>query len=66
MNQEKETVFDYYINLDTLDWKIWEAESWVIPKRLEFSQILIPTTDSTRAEYLINIMDSLDFMRSEK
>ena len=37
MGQEKETVFDYFINLETLDWKVWEAESWVPPKRLEFS-----------------------------
>lgn len=66
MGQEKETVFDYFINLDTMDWKQWEAEAWQPPKRLEFSQILIPTMDSTRAEYLINLVDSLDFMRSEK
>ncbi len=66
MGQEKETIYDFYINLETLDWKQWEAESWVPPKRLEFSQILIPTMDSTRTEYLINLVDSLDMMRSEK
>lgn len=57
MGMERETVFDYYINIETLDWKVWEADTWVPPKRLEFSQILIPTMDSTRAEFLIGLVD---------
>jgi len=66
MGLDKETVFDYYINLDTMDWRVWEAATWQIPRRLEFSQLLIPTMDSTRAEFLIALVDSLDEKRSEK
>jgi hypothetical protein len=32
MGLEKETIYDYFINLDTLDWKVWEADAWVPPK----------------------------------
>lgn len=62
---DKETVFDYYFNIETMDWKLWEAESWVPPKKLEFSQLLIPTMDSTRANYLIGLYDSLPLKRYE-
>lgn len=48
-----------------MDWKLWEAESWVPPKKLEFSQLLIPTMDSTRANYLIGLYDSLPLKRYE-
>lgn len=34
---EKETVFDYYVDPNTKQWKQWEAEQWQIPKRLAFS-----------------------------
>jgi hypothetical protein len=47
-------------------WKLWEAEQWVPPKRLAFSQLLIPTIDSTRAEFIIKKIAGLPAMRSEK
>ena len=36
------------------------------PKRLMFSQLLIPTSDSTRAEYIINKIAKMPVMRNEK
>ena len=50
---EKETVFDYYVDPETKQWKLWEAEGWVAPKRIAFSQLLIPTGESTRTEYIM-------------
>jgi len=45
---------------------LWEAEAWVPPKRIQFSQLLIPTSDSTRAEFIIQKISTLPVMRSVK
>ena len=66
MSVDKETVFDYYVDAKSKEWKLWEAEEWQPPKRLAFSQLLIPTIDSTRAEFLIQKIGSLETMKSEK
>lgn len=50
---DKETLFDYSIEPKSRQWKLWEAEAWNPPKRIMFSQLLIPTADSTRAEAII-------------
>lgn len=51
---DKETIYDYKFDIDTNQWKLWEAEPWVPPRRIQFSQLLIPTSDSTRAEFIID------------
>jgi dynein heavy chain len=66
MSVDKETVYDYYVDPQTKQWKLWEAEQWQPPRRLLFSQLLIPTIDSTRAEYIINKIANLPDVRSEK
>lgn len=63
---DKETVFDYFIDENTKAWKIWEAEVWNAPKRIQFSQLLIPTSDSTRAEYIIDKIAKLPLMRHDR
>ena len=65
MSVDKETVFDYNIRLETKDWALWEAEEWVQPKQISFSQLLIPTIDSTRSEYIITSISGLADMRNE-
>lgn len=65
-NFDKETIFDYYINPETKSWELWNPEQWTAPKKIKFSQLLIPTADSTRADYIITKMASLPLMRSEK
>ena len=65
-NFEKETIFDYYINPKTREWENWKPIEWHKPRILVFSQLLIPTADSTRAEYIIEKIRSLDEMRSER
>ena len=65
MSVDKETVFDYYISNGSKDWTLWEADTWNPPKRISFSQLLIPTSDSTRSEYIIQKIADMPEMRSE-
>jgi len=64
-NFDKETVFDYFINQKTRTWELWEADKWTAPKKLFFSQLLIPTSDSTRAEYIMDKISHLPLHRSK-
>jgi dynein heavy chain len=55
--RENETIYDYYIETHkgtTTEWKLNAPDEWKPPEKLQFSQILIPTTDSFRAEILLN------------
>ena len=49
------TIFDYALGYkgDTLDWELIMPQAWDVPKKIEFSQILMPTMDAARAEKLI-------------
>lgn len=60
---DKETIFDYKVDPESKGWVMWEAEPWVVPKRIAFSQLLIPTSDSTRAEYIIERISGLPAIR---
>ena len=60
---EKETVFDYCVSYETKSWKLWEVPEWTPPKRLVFSQLLIPTSDSQRAEYIMSKIGDLPVVR---
>jgi hypothetical protein len=61
--QEKETVFDWFVNPETKAWELWQPSSWTCPKKIVFSQLLIPTSDSTRAEYIMRNISNLDSVR---
>lgn len=61
--QEKETIFDYYIDMETNDWKIWSPPEWKAPRKIVFSQLLIPTSDSVRAEFIIDRISQLPNVR---
>ncbi|CAE7638868.1 Dnah5 [Symbiodinium pilosum] len=37
-------------------WKLWAPAEWKVPKLLRFSALLIPTMDSCRAEYMIDVI----------
>ncbi len=60
---DKETIFDYCVNYETKGWKLWEVPEWVPPKRLIFSQLLIPTGDSIRADYIMEKIANLPLIR---
>ena len=61
---DKETVFDFSYDGKVADWKVWSPEKWTPPKRIMFSQLLIPTADSTRAEYVISKISTLNPVRN--
>jgi dynein heavy chain len=65
ISAEKETIFDYFLDENDKSWKLWEPVKWDAPKKIKFSQLLIPTTDSTRAEFIINMIASLPTTKSE-
>jgi len=49
-----ETVYEYFVASDTGLWMIWKPPKWVYPaghEKLDFSNLLVPTMDSTRACY---------------
>jgi dynein heavy chain len=64
MIAEKETVFDYIVDPETKGWMIVAPEVWQPPKKIVFSQLLIPTSDSTRAQYIIDKIGKLPLERS--
>lgn len=60
---DKETIFDYCVNYETKGWKLWEVPEWTPPKRLIFSQLLIPTSDSIRADFIMDKIANLPLIR---
>ncbi|GMH89960.1 hypothetical protein TrVE_jg7050 [Triparma verrucosa] len=54
--EEGETIYEYYIDSKTLQWTKWYPEKWTYPEgeKLDFSNLLVPTMDSTRALYVVN------------
>ena len=52
--EEGETVYEYFVNLRTLKWEKWKPPTWIYPQgdNLNFSNLLVPTMDSTRAIYV--------------
>lgn len=48
-----ETIYEYFVDSDTGDWLVWKPPKWVYPQteKLDFSNLLVPTMDSTRASY---------------
>jgi dynein heavy chain len=52
---EGETVFEYFVNQESFEWEIWKPPAWSYPEgdKLDFSNLLVPTMDSTRALFLM-------------
>jgi len=53
---EKETVYEFAIDEKSSEWVVWAPAKWNPPEVLNFSSILIPTVDSTRAEKLLQLI----------
>ena len=57
--QEGETLFDYRVNLDSMEWDKWAAPQWTYPSNIEepdFSNMLVPTVETTRASFILSQM----------
>eukprot|EP00931_Biecheleriopsis_adriatica_P036383 TRINITY_DN2095_c0_g1_i5.p1 TRINITY_DN2095_c0_g1~~TRINITY_DN2095_c0_g1_i5.p1 ORF type:complete len:4649 (-),score=1173.32 TRINITY_DN2095_c0_g1_i5:61-14007(-) len=59
---ENQTIFEWVPDWTdkARPWKLWEPAEWKPPKILNFSALLIPTMDSVRAEYVIDIIGCFD------
>ena len=53
---EGETIFEYFVKAETCAWEKWAPPKWEYPvgAKLDFSNLLVPTMDSTRALYVVN------------
>jgi dynein heavy chain len=60
-----ETIFEYFPDQSdkTRPWVLWKPDEWKVPKKMNFSTLLIPTLDSTRAEFLLDIMAKMDMQK---
>jgi dynein heavy chain len=53
-----ETIYEYFVN-ESGNWILWKPPVWVYPagqEKLDFSNLLVPTMDSTRAIYNLTHM----------
>ena len=60
-----DTLFEYYVNEDNTEWAPWvdRVPTWEYPKleeRPKFASLVIPTLDSVRLEYALNLVSSVD------
>ena len=53
--EDGETIYEYFIDHNTFNWKKWVPPAWEYPlgDKLDFSNLLVPTMNSTRALYVI-------------
>eukprot|EP00698_Gefionella_okellyi_P018829 TRINITY_DN568_c0_g1_i2.p1 TRINITY_DN568_c0_g1~~TRINITY_DN568_c0_g1_i2.p1 ORF type:complete len:4478 (+),score=1217.70 TRINITY_DN568_c0_g1_i2:54-13487(+) len=55
-----ETAFDYVVNASTGNWEAWRTRipDWSYPSNFtpEFSTVLVPTVDSVRTEFLVDVV----------
>ena len=57
-----DTIFEYKIDLASLTWKKWVPPQWEYPQapegaggdHLDFSNLLVPTLDSTRGQFVVD------------
>lgn len=60
MREEGDTIYEYFVDTESLDWDKWAPlQDWEYPHnglRLNFSNLLVPTMDSTRAIFILQKM----------
>ena len=58
--KEGETIYEYMVD-EKSTWQLWRPPAWTYPEgdKLDFSNLLVPTMDSTRALYISNMMLNL-------
>lgn len=57
----KSTLYEYYFDIHKREWMAWE---WMIPEYIhdvtaKFNDILVPTVDTLRTEWLLNMMNQV-------
>ena len=58
--KEHETIYEYYVSPESSDWVLWRPPTWEYPTgdQLDFSNLLVPTMDSTRSLFLLETLQS--------
>ena len=52
-----QSLYDFFVNDETLQWDHWEAPEWeFVPEKFNFTTCLVPTVDSVRSEFLIDTL----------
>lgn len=52
--EPEKTIYEYFVDGATGQWQVWKPPKWNYPagqEKLDFSNLLVPTMDSTRASY---------------
>lgn len=52
-----ESIFEFRINSDSMEWERWTAPIWEYPTQIDepdFSSMLVPTVETTRSAFLIS------------
>ena len=55
--EAEDTIFEYKVNTDSVDWEKWVSPLWEYPTNIEdpdFSIMLVPTVETTRAGYILS------------
>jgi len=58
-----ETVFEFALNEHSWEWESWSPPQWYYPIKdepLDFSNLLVPTMDSTRSIFLLHALNSMN------
>ena len=56
MTEEGDTLYEYRVNPDSMEWERWKAPEWEYPHHVDepnFSNMLVPTIESTRASFIL-------------
>jgi dynein heavy chain len=59
-NATPDTIYEYCVNKETLEWERWKPPEWSYPRlesehmKLDFANMRVPTVDSTRAVFLLH------------
>jgi len=56
--EENETIYEFFVDLEDFSWKRWRPPVWPYPnqEKLDFSNLLVPTMDSTRAVFIMQTL----------
>jgi dynein heavy chain len=53
------TLFDYFFDIELQVWKPWTVPQYVHDPAKRYNEILVPTIDTVRTEWLLNLMHSV-------
>jgi dynein heavy chain len=59
--EDGDTIYEYFLD-DSLEWEKWTPPEWDYPEseKLDFSNLLVPTMDSTRAIFILEQMHKIE------